>query len=1180
MAATYRLVVSTVNSYNSILIDQRFQHTVHYCNGSCQAFLNAAGIDCNVVHHATCSELLSQSPLPLSNPRLLGVQDLTHRFLTAESMATSADITTDDGHQLLPGATKVKKGMATQGISNLKDITSDAINLASGKIKEFSFEKLKCPTSHVTFRKGRKVKPDVASRKSADFDLIYNHIGSNENCPPFGFAQKSAIEQKEANFMTLHEQNVTNATQLYLQSLTEDNFIAKFLGKHKADSSDSGEDIRICLDILLKCSEDLKKCTEIIKQCIKSKSHSNDNSDATNNSDLIYKNVMARLSSYLKKLPFELEHGLSGRGNQHDLAELVNSLHSLQQMPYPPFGNDQPPRYEDVVQASPSLSINLPLPPVDTPVVHKATSGNGMVPLENVNGPSYDGHLQENGIQQHNSTAVTQSRVLPHISPLNHSDSCSSQDLFLSRNVDGISKIPMEPLYIQEDCDIDQVLEQKSKGKDYFNFRMTEKYLQPQKEASPADTCKRAGADTIGTGDNLGESRLCVQPTSESPSFFKNLSKNHNSMEPSITRTKTKLENDKVMQQEDIEKLLMDLESFSQTINSRQEYDSSRNNDIDLKTYSERSGQVNFSTSESGSKHVEVSPSETVSLPSSTNGTNGTRNNKNEEDDAALLLRILESIEGFAQELVERGSSKGILARETEVMRILQGTLSQASESCKSAHSIPPVVDKDTGSHLSVQQTPEVIKVQSSKEKKPGTPPPTVTNIAPSPPPSNKVVVSTPVSINIPRFYFPKGLPSATNNHDETISKVQAAFAELEDEKADIYEMGKITKACACPLYWKAPMFISAGGERTGFVSVRSFVTMWRKVLQNYYDDASKFVYLLAKPGCNYLEQEDFIPLLQDIVDTHPGLTFLKDAPEFHSRYITTVIQRIFYTVNRSWSGKITLTELRKSNFLQTLALLEEEDDINQITDYFSYEHFYVIYCKFWELDTDHDLFIDQKDLARHNDHAISNRIIERIFSGAVTRGNCVQKEGRMSYADFVWFLLSEEDKKNPTSMEYWFRAMDIDGDGIVSMYELEYFYEEQCERMEGMGIEPLPFHDLLCQLLDLVKPECEGKITMRDLKRCRMAHIFYDTCFNLEKYLDHEQRDPFAVQKDIESDGPEPSDWDKYAAEEYEILVAEESANEQLQEGSFEEDYESDELSTPELSNKMDKLVISDLPT
>uniref|UniRef100_A0A8C5B7G3 Protein phosphatase 2, regulatory subunit B'', alpha n=1 Tax=Gadus morhua TaxID=8049 RepID=A0A8C5B7G3_GADMO len=332
--------------------------------------------------------------------------------------------------------------------------------------------------------------------------------------------------------------------------------------------------------------------------------------------------------------------------------------------------------------------------------------------------------------------------------------------------------------------------------------------------------------------------------------------------------------------------------------------------------------------------------------------------------------------------------------------------------------------------------------------------------------------------------------------------------------------------ACGYPLYWKAPLFNAAGGERTGFVSVHSFIATWRKLLHSCHDDSSMFICLLAKPSCSYLEQEDFIPLMQDIVDTHPGLTFLKDAPEFHSRYITTVIQRIFYVVNRSWSGRVTMTELRRSNFLQTLALLEEEDDINQITDYFSYEHFYVIYCKFWELDTDHDLYIDPKDLARYNDHASSNRIIERMFSGAVTRGNSVQRENRMSYAEFVWFLISEEDKKNPTSIEYWFRCMDMDGDGVLSMFELEYFYEEQCERMEGMGIEPLPFQDLLCQMLDLVKPKSQGKITLSDLKRCRMAHIFLDTFFNLEKYLDHEQRDPFALQKVCSLSATATIDW------------------------------------------------------
>uniref|UniRef100_A0A2K6C9K8 Protein phosphatase 2 regulatory subunit B''alpha n=1 Tax=Macaca nemestrina TaxID=9545 RepID=A0A2K6C9K8_MACNE len=479
----------------------------------------------------------------------------------------------------------------------------------------------------------------------------------------------------------------------------------------------------------------------------------------------------------------------------------------------------------------------------------------------------------------------------------------------------------------------------------------------------------------------------------------------------------------------------------------------------------------------------------------------------------------------------------------------------------------------------SFQQT----QIQNKPEKKPGTPlpPPATSPSSPqplSPVPHVNNVVNAPLSINIPRFYFPEGLPDTCSNHEQTLSRIETAFMDIEDQKADIYEMGKIAKVCGCPLYWKAPMFRAAGGEKTGFVTSQSFIAMWRKLLNNHHDDASKFICLLAKPNCSSLEQEDFIPLLQDVVDTHPGLTFLKDAPEFHSRYITTVIQRIFYTVNRSWSGKITSTEIRKSNFLQTLALLEEEEDINQITDYFSYEHFYVIYCKFWELDTDHDLYISQADLSRYNDQASSNRIIERIFSGAVTRGKTIQKEGRMSYADFVWFLISEEDKRNPTSIEYWFRCVDVDGDGILSMYELEYFYEEQCERMEAMGIEPLPFHDLLCQMLDLVKPAVDGKITLRDLKRCRMAHIFYDTFFNLEKYLDHEQRDPFAVQKDVENDGPEPSDWDRFAAEEYETLVAEESAQAQFQEGF--EDYETDEPASPsEFGNKGSKILSASLP-
>ncbi|VDI41785.1 serine/threonine-protein phosphatase 2A regulatory subunit B'' [Mytilus galloprovincialis] len=430
-------------------------------------------------------------------------------------------------------------------------------------------------------------------------------------------------------------------------------------------------------------------------------------------------------------------------------------------------------------------------------------------------------------------------------------------------------------------------------------------------------------------------------------------------------------------------------------------------------------------------------------------------------------------------------------------------------------------------------------------------------------------------NVNIPKFYYPYGKPINKEETEKILDKVSKEFSKLEGGKALLHNFGPITKVINLPLYWKSLLYTASGGNKNGYVTFQMFAAMWRKVFSVCHDAASRFVKLLtvhSPQGRDYVDEADLIPLVQDIVETHPGLTFLQEAPEFHSRYVNTVIARILYCVNRSWSGKITVTELRKSNFLSTLSLLEEEDDINQVMDYFSYEHFYVIYCKFWELDKDHDLLIDKHDLARHNDHAVNSRTIERIFSGAVIKGKNAL-EGKMSYPQFVCFLLSEEDKRNPTSVEYWFRVMDLDGDGVISMYEMEYFYEEQMQKMEALGIEKLPFEDCLCQMLDLVRPKDNERITLADLKNCKMTHIFFDTFINLDKFLDHEQRDPFSNMRDVDSDIPEPTDWERYAAEEYELLVAEEGANDQ-EEVHYEDDFEPDE---DEIVNEEKKSSVAD---
>jgi serine/threonine-protein phosphatase 2A regulatory subunit B'' len=76
----------------------------------------------------------------------------------------------------------------------------------------------------------------------------------------------------------------------------------------------------------------------------------------------------------------------------------------------------------------------------------------------------------------------------------------------------------------------------------------------------------------------------------------------------------------------------------------------------------------------------------------------------------------------------------------------------------------------------------------------------------------------------------------------------------------------------------------------------------------------------------------------------------------------------------------MTYRELKRSDLLEALYALEREEDINRVTRYFSYEHFYVIYCKFWELDSDHDFLLSRDDLARYSNCALTFQVVNRIF--------------------------------------------------------------------------------------------------------------------------------------------------------------------------------------------------------
>ncbi|MBA0603146.1 hypothetical protein Gorai_003302, partial [Gossypium raimondii] len=182
------------------------------------------------------------------------------------------------------------------------------------------------------------------------------------------------------------------------------------------------------------------------------------------------------------------------------------------------------------------------------------------------------------------------------------------------------------------------------------------------------------------------------------------------------------------------------------------------------------------------------------------------------------------------------------------------------------------------------------------------------------------------------------------------------------------------------------------------------------------------------------------------------------------------------------------------------------------------------------------------ENLIRYGNHALTYRIVDRIFS-QVPRKFTSKVEGKMGYEDFVYFILAEEDKSSEPSLEYWFKCIDLDGNGVLTRNEMQFFYEEQLHRMECMAQEPVLFEDILCQMIDMIKPQDESYIMLRDLKGSKLSGSVFNILFNLNKFMAFETRDPFLIRQVTvlvyvgikqERENPTLTEWDRFAHREY----------------------------------------------
>jgi serine/threonine-protein phosphatase 2A regulatory subunit B'' len=159
----------------------------------------------------------------------------------------------------------------------------------------------------------------------------------------------------------------------------------------------------------------------------------------------------------------------------------------------------------------------------------------------------------------------------------------------------------------------------------------------------------------------------------------------------------------------------------------------------------------------------------------------------------------------------------------------------------------------------------------------------------------------------------------------------------------------------------------------------------------------------------------------------------------------------------------------------------------------------------------------------------------------------CVYKSDPHFVFLFLSWNFTEEDKSNDVSVRYWFNCVDVDGDGKLNNMEMRSFYAVQLHRMQCMGHEIVPFEDMLCQMMDMIKPKNPDHLIVEDFLQPECSQVsgaLFDALFNLNKYLLFEQRDPFVERQKREDEFD--TDWDRFACIDYNRLAMEEEAREE----------------------------------
>uniref|UniRef100_A0AAV2JHK0 Serine/threonine-protein phosphatase 2A regulatory subunit B'' subunit gamma n=1 Tax=Knipowitschia caucasica TaxID=637954 RepID=A0AAV2JHK0_KNICA len=236
-----------------------------------------------------------------------------------------------------------------------------------------------------------------------------------------------------------------------------------------------------------------------------------------------------------------------------------------------------------------------------------------------------------------------------------------------------------------------------------------------------------------------------------------------------------------------------------------------------------------------------------------------------------------------------------------------------------------------------------------------------------------------------------------------------------------------------------------------------------------------------------------------------------------------SIMQFFNYVMRKVWLHQtrigLSLYDVAGQGHLRESLRDEELSKESQESNWFSAPSALRVYGQYLNLDKDHNGMLSKEELSRYGTATLTSVFLDRVFQ------ECLTYDGEMDYKTYLDFVLALENRKEPAALQYIFKLLDMENQGYLNVFSLNYFFRAIQEQMKVHAQEPVSFQDVKDEIYDMVKPKDPYKITLQDLVTCCQGDTVVSILIDLNGFWSYENREVLVANDNGSSNAADSDD-------------------------------------------------------